>query len=104
MPAGSFDVAPTDLDLPHQLVDACLRGQLALFGEVGVTQRGEDGLVPEDLLHFQQVNARFNQMGGIAVAQAVWGEFFLGRKFSSRGAMSFARRRDPGAWSRDAIS
>ena len=76
-PAVSFDVAPTDLDLPDQLVDACLRRELALFGEMGITEGGEDGLVTEDFLHFQQVDARFNQMRGIAVAQAVGREFFL---------------------------
>jgi len=64
-------VAPTDVDLPDQLVDTCLRGELALFGEMGVAEGGEDGLVAEDLLYFQQVNARFNQMRGITVAQTV---------------------------------
>ena len=64
-------MAPTDVDVPDQLVDACLRGKLPLFGEMGVAQGREDGLVAEDFLHFQQVDARFNQMGGIAVAQAV---------------------------------
>ena len=64
-------MAPTDLDLPHQLVDACAAGELALFGEMGVTQGGEDGLVPEDFLHFQQVNTRFNQMSGIAMSKTV---------------------------------
>ena len=71
MPAGSCDVAPLDVDLPDQLVDACAAGELALFGEMGVTEGGENGLVPEDLLHFEQVDACFNQMGGVTVAQAV---------------------------------
>ena len=70
-------MAPTDLDLPHQLVDACAAGELALFGEMGVTEGGEDGLVPEDFLHFQQVDACFDQMRGIAVAQAVWRNSFF---------------------------
>ena len=64
-------MAPTDLDLPHQQVDTCAAGELALLGEMGVAQGGEDGLVAEDFLHFQQVNARFDQMRGIAMAQAV---------------------------------
>jgi len=63
--------------LPDQLVDACAAGELALFGEMGVTEGGEDGLVAEDLLHFQQVDTCFNQMGGIAVAQAVWRNSFF---------------------------
>ena len=50
---------------------------MALFGEMGITERGEDGLMTENLLHFQQVNARFNQMRGIAVAQAVWRNSFF---------------------------
>ena len=70
-------MAPTDLNLPHQQVDACAAGELALKGEMGVAQGGEDGLVAEDLLYFQQVNARFDQMRGIAMAQAVWGNSFL---------------------------
>ena len=60
-----------------QRIDACLRGELTLFGEMGVAQGGEDGLMAEDFLHFQQVNARFNQMRGIAVAQAVWRNSFF---------------------------
>ena len=70
-------MAPTDLDLPHQQVDTCTAGELALFGEMGVAQGGEDRLVAEDLLYFQQVNTRFDQMGGVAMAQAVWGNSFL---------------------------
>ena len=61
-------MTPLDVDLPDQLVDACAAGELALFGEMRVTEGGEYGLVPEDFLHFQQVNARFNQMSGITVA------------------------------------
>ena len=79
-------MAPTDLDLPHQLVDACAAGELALFGEMGVTEGGEDGLVPEDFLHFQQVDASFDQMRGIAVAQAVRRNFFLHRNRGRPGA------------------
>ena len=87
-------MAPTDLDLPHQQVDTCAAGELALLGEMGVAQGGEDGLVAEDLLYFQQVNARFDQvalalpcasrhsyilyiMRGIAMAQAVWRNSFF---------------------------
>jgi hypothetical protein len=40
---------------------------LALFGEVGVADGGEDGLVSEYLLNFKQVDASFYQVGGIVV-------------------------------------
>ena len=70
-------MAPLDMDLPDQLVDTQLRAKLALFGEMGVAKGGEYGLVAEDFLYFQQVNARFNQMRGVAVAQAVWRNSFF---------------------------
>ena len=70
-------MAPLDLDVRDQRIDACLRGELTLFGEMGVAQGREDGLVAEDLLYFEQVDTRFNQMRGIAVAQAVWRNSFF---------------------------
>ena len=45
--------------------------------EVGVTRGGEDAVVAENLLHFQQIDAGFDQVGGIAVAQAVRADVFL---------------------------
>ena len=53
---------------------------LALFGEVGVADGGEDGLVSEYLLDFDQVDAGFYQVGSIAVAQAVWCNSFFKRQ------------------------
>jgi len=50
-----------------------------MVGEVGVTDGGEDGLMPEDSLHFQQVDACFDQVGGIGMAQTVWRNSFLNR-------------------------
>ena len=37
-------------------------------GQAGVFGGGEDGAVTEDFLYFEQVDARFDQMGGITVA------------------------------------
>lgn len=34
-------------------------------------------MVAEDLLYFKQIDASFNQMGGIAVTQAVWRNLFF---------------------------
>ena len=53
---------------------------LRLIGEMGVTNDGQNGLMPEDLLDLDQINAGFNQMWGIAVAQTVGRDLFLGRK------------------------
>ena len=48
-----------------------------MFGEMGVTAGGDHRVVTEDFLHFEQVNARFHQMGGVAMPQAMRGNFFL---------------------------
>ena len=53
VPGGSFDIAPMDLDWPDQLVDTQLRAKLALFGEMGIAEGGENGLMAEDFLYFQ---------------------------------------------------
>jgi len=44
---------------------------------VSVFGRGQDASVAEDFLHFKQVKAGFDQMGRIAVAQAVQGNLFF---------------------------
>ena len=46
-------------------------------GQMGILCRGQDASVAEDFLHLKQVNARFNQMGGITMAQAVQGDLFF---------------------------
>ena len=48
-----------------------------MVGQMGVAGGGEDGAVAEYFLHFQQVDTGFDQVGRVAVAQAVRGEFFL---------------------------
>ena len=66
----------------HQGIDAgsCRFGGVA--GEVGVAGGGEDGMVAEDLLDFQQIDALLDQVRGVAVAQAVRGDLFF--RLSSR--------------------
>ena len=46
-------------------------------GQVSVFGGGQDGVVTEDFLYFEQVDARFDQMSGITVAKAVWGDLFF---------------------------
>jgi hypothetical protein len=38
-----------------------------LVGQVGVADGGENGVMAENLLHFDQVDAGFDQVGGVAV-------------------------------------
>lgn len=61
----------------HQGIDAgsCRFGGVA--GEVGVAGSGEDGMVAEDLLDFQQIDALLDQVRGVAVAQAVRRDLFF---------------------------
>ena len=46
-------------------------------GQVSVFGGGQDGAVTEDFLHFEQVDARFDQMSCITVAQTVRGNLFF---------------------------
>ncbi len=46
-------------------------------GQVSVFGGGQDGVVTEDFLYFEQVDARFDQMGGITVTKAVGGDLFF---------------------------
>ena len=48
-----------------------------MAGEVGVAGGGEDRMVAEDLLYFEQIDALLDQVRGIAVAQAVRGDLFF---------------------------
>ena len=38
---------------------------------------GQDGVVTEDFLYFERVDARFDQMSGITVTKAVGGDLFF---------------------------
>ena len=46
--------------------------------QVRVFGGGQDGAMAEDFLYLEQIDTRFDQMSGIAVAQAVQGDLFLG--------------------------
>ena len=48
-----------------------------MAGKVGVAGGGENGVVAQNLLHLQQVNAGLDQVGCIAVAKAVGGDLFF---------------------------
>lgn len=46
-------------------------------GQVGIFGGSQDGVMAEDFLDFEQVDAGFDQVGGIAVAQTVGGNLFF---------------------------
>jgi hypothetical protein len=67
MTAGSFDGPPVNGKAVHQGIDQ-LAGILMRAGsQVGIAGSGQDTVVAEDFLHFQQIDAGFDQMCGIAV-------------------------------------
>ena len=65
---ASFDRTPSHGKAAHQGVDAINGLMLSRIGEMGVTNRGQNGLMAQDFLDVKQINTGFNQMCGIAVA------------------------------------
>ena len=41
---------------------------LGVLGQMGVADRSQDGLVPENLLDLDEIDTRFDQVRGIAMA------------------------------------
>ena len=77
MRAGSFDVTPVDVKAIDQIIDVLFCVMVRRGGEVGVFGGRQDGVVTEDFLYLDQVNARFDQMSGKTMAQAVRGDLFF---------------------------
>ncbi len=77
MKTASFDLPPVDGKAIHQLIDHLIGVMRGVRGQVRVSGRGQNASVAEDFLHLQQVNAGFNQMSGIAMAQTVRRNLFF---------------------------
>ena len=63
-----------------------------MAGEVGVAGSGENRVVAEDLLDFEEIDALLDQVRGVAVAQAVRGDLFF-RLYSRNSVMSHSGNR-----------
>ena len=50
---------------------------LGLVRQVGIAGGGQDGVVAEEFLYFDQIDTGFDQVCGIAVAQAVGADVFF---------------------------
>jgi hypothetical protein len=99
MTTGSFDFPPCDGKVIHQRIDQLAGILIRTGGEMGITGGGQNAVMAEDFLDFEQVDAGFDQMGCIAVPKAVRGAiFFLDRTVPLPCAESSARRRDPRGW------
>jgi hypothetical protein len=66
-----------ELKAAHQGFYAHAHLGVGVAGQVGVARGGQNAVVAQNLLYFQQVNAGFDQVGCIAVAQAVGGDLFF---------------------------
>jgi hypothetical protein len=60
MRAKSFDAPPANAKIIHQGIDQYIGLKVCGIGQVGITSGGQDAVVAEDFLDFQQVDARFN--------------------------------------------
>ena len=50
---------------------------LGLVGEMGVADRGENGVMAEELLYLDQIDAGLDQVGGIAMSKRVGRNLFF---------------------------
>ncbi len=101
MTAGSFDFPPIDGKAIHQIVDDLVGVIVRVGCQVGVFGGGQDGVVTEDFLYFEQVDAGFDQVGGVTVTKAVRVNRFLSRTRQPPCTGWSARRHDRAHWWRD---
>lgn len=50
---------------------------LGLVGQMGIADGGQNGVMAEDLLYLEQIDAGFDQVCGVGVPQAVRGDLFF---------------------------
>ena len=68
MRAGSFDIAPSNGEASHQIGDDLFCVMVRVGCQVCVFGGGQDRAMAEDFLYLKQIDTRFDQMSGIAVA------------------------------------
>ena len=77
MRAASFDRLPVNGKAIHQGIDHLLGVLIRAGGQVGIAGGGQNTIKPKDFLHFQQIDAGFDQMSGVAVTQTVRSNLFF---------------------------
>ena len=77
MRAGSFAFPPLDGKAVHQRIDQLPGVMVRVRAQVGIFGGGQDGAMAEDFLYLEQIDARFDQMSGVAVAKAMQGDLFF---------------------------
>ena len=77
MRAESLNFPPGQGKAVHQVIDQLLGVGVRILGEVGIFGGGQDAVVAEDLLYFEQIDTRLDQMCGITVAKRMRGDLFF---------------------------
>lgn len=73
----SFDLPPANGKTLHQVVDGLICVMRRMGGQMRISAGRQNAAMAKDLLNLKQVNARFNQMRGITVAQAMGCNLFF---------------------------
>lgn len=63
----SLDFPPVDNKAVHQGIDELAGIAVGIVGQVRITGGSQNAVMTENFLDFKQIDAGFNQMGGIAV-------------------------------------
>ena len=73
----SFDIPPVDGEAVHQVIDPLIGILGGVRSEVGILGGSQNAAVAQDLLDLQQVKTGLDQMGRVAVSQAVGCDLFF---------------------------
>ncbi len=73
----SFDLPPANGKVFHQVVDGLACVMCRMGCQMRVFAGCQDAAVTKNLLNLKQINACFNQVSGITVAQAMRGNLFF---------------------------
>lgn len=77
MKERSFYVPPFEGKAAHQFINQLKGIAVRMGSQAGIFGGGQDTVVAENFLYFEQANTCLNQMGCIAMTQTVWSNFFL---------------------------
>lgn len=62
---------------------------LGLIRQMGVPDRRENGVMPENLLNLDEVDAGLDQVSGIGMSQTVWRNLFFDPQDSTTARRAF---------------
>lgn len=79
-----MDIPPSNGKAIHQVVDQLSGVMVCAASEMSIFRGGQDTAMTENSLYFEQIDACFNQVSCITVAQIVWRNlFFIPQAFTT---------------------